>query len=311
MCIKMPKNIKEERLRWVLPIFNKKISIVDTSKVCPHSERSLKRWLSAYRAHGADGLEPRSTRPKTNPQETPIRIKERILELRDEKKECALKLKWYLEDEGIMLHERTVGKFLKDEGLTRRYRTKKITYKYVKAFLLPGELVEIDVKYVPFPVDGRQYYQYTAIDVASRWRYLQAFDEQSNGNVIAFLQEVMGRFPYAIIAIKTDNHATFTNRYTGYAKSTDPLIPKFHMLDLFCMQHKILHYLIDPGKPQQNTFVERSHRSDQQSFYDRTGFASFEDLQYKMRLWNMYYNNLRHIGLHGKAPNEILTHHTY
>jgi len=45
-------------------------------------------------------LENKSRRPKTNPRETPIRMKERIIELRKETKKCALKLKWCLEKEG-------------------------------------------------------------------------------------------------------------------------------------------------------------------------------------------------------------------
>ena len=155
----MPKNIKEGRFRWIFPIVNKEVGMADTAKICPHSARSLKRWLKAYRKYGITGLEPKSTRPKTNPKETPIRIKERIIELRKNKKECALKLKWYLEDEGIFLHERTVGKFLKNEGLTKRYRTKKIQYQYVRAEFQSGELIEIDVKYVPQTIDNKQYYQ--------------------------------------------------------------------------------------------------------------------------------------------------------
>ncbi len=302
----MPQNIKEERLRWILPIINKEIYLVDMAEFCPHSERSLKRWCAAYREYGEAGLEPRSTRPKTNPKETPIRIKERVIEMRKDNKKCALKLKWDLEDEGIVLHERTVGKFLKNEGLTRRYRTKKITYNYVRAVFQKGELIEIDVKYVPQAIANKQYFQYTAIDVATRWRYLQAYEEQSNSNSVLFLKEVMKRFDHRITAIKTDNHSTFTNRYTGYQKSIDPLNPKLHILDLFCQKKGILHYLIDPGKPQQNSFVERSHRSDQETFYDRTDFVSFEDLQYKIRLWNMYYNNLKHCGLNGKTPNQLL-----
>jgi len=63
-------------------------------------------------------LKPKSTRPRTNPKNTPIWVKERVLELRREKKECAPKLKWYLEEEGIFLHERTIGKSLKIEELT-------------------------------------------------------------------------------------------------------------------------------------------------------------------------------------------------
>ncbi|MFH0791621.1 MAG: helix-turn-helix domain-containing protein, partial [bacterium] len=92
----MPTTIREERLRWILPINNKEIRMAEAVKVCPHSQRSLERWLAAYKRYGEEGLEPKSTRPKTNPKETPIRIKERIIELRKEKNKCALKLKWQL-----------------------------------------------------------------------------------------------------------------------------------------------------------------------------------------------------------------------
>ena len=58
MCINMPKTIKEGRLRWVLPIYNKEIKLKDAAKVCPYSQRSLERWLAEYRKHGEIGLEP-------------------------------------------------------------------------------------------------------------------------------------------------------------------------------------------------------------------------------------------------------------
>lgn len=120
MCVKMPKNIVEERLRWVLPIYKREVKLVDVVKVCPHSQRTLERWLSNYRKYGIPGLEAKSTRPKINPRETPIRIKERIVEKRLETRKGALKLKWDLEDEGINIHHRTIGKILKTEGLTRK-----------------------------------------------------------------------------------------------------------------------------------------------------------------------------------------------
>jgi hypothetical protein len=48
----MPKNIKEERLRYVLPIYNKKVRLVDMARISPHSQRSLERWLKEYREKG-------------------------------------------------------------------------------------------------------------------------------------------------------------------------------------------------------------------------------------------------------------------
>jgi hypothetical protein len=69
------------------------------------------------------------------------------------------------------------------------------------------------VKYVPGKIAGRLYFQYTAVDVASRWRHLEIYDEQTNHRSICFLKEVMRRFDYPIAAIKTDNHATFTKGF--------------------------------------------------------------------------------------------------
>lgn len=306
MSIHMAENINQERLRWVEPIAKGQASVTNVMKVFPYGKRTLERWLAAYRHGGADALEPRSTRPKTSPKETPIALKETVVALRKKKKLCALKLHWKLEKQGIHIHERTIGKILKAERLVRRYRTKKMSYKYLKAAWKPGELVEMDVKHVPGTVAGRAYFQYTAIDCASRWRYLRIFEEESSQNTLIFFEDVIRRFPYPITGLKTDNHSTFTNRYLGTNKRSDMTVKTLHPLDRFCSERSIAHYLIDPGKPAQNGKVERSHRSDQETLYDSAAFHSPGGLRRKVAAWNIEYNNLEHCGLGGKTPNEAL-----
>jgi len=301
----MSKNIKEERYRWIRPILEKEISIKNLVKVCPYSERSLKRWLKDFRTGGMEALEPKSTRPKTEPNETPIWVKERVIELRKKTKLCAQKLHWRLKKQGLIVPVSTIGKILKDENLVRKYRVRKIKYKYIKAERKPGELVEIDVKYVPGRLKGRRYYQYTAIDTASKWRHLEVYDEQTNFHSIVFLQKIMEIFPHKIQAIKTDNGSIFTNFYTGMTKRSDMTVKTIHALDQFCTKHNIIHYLIDPGKPAQNGTVERTHREDQK-FYDRNTFKNIRDLENKIRIWNEEYNNLEHCSLNGKTPIEML-----
>jgi len=302
----MAKTIKEERLRWVLPIANQEVKLVDAAKVCPYGKRSLERWLACYKKGGDRGLELKSTRPRTNPKETPIRIKERIIELRKKKKQCSLKIQWDLKEEGIDAHYQTIQKIIKAEGLTRKYRTRKIKYNYVRMPLRKGELVEIDIKFVPERIGGRKYYQFTAIDCATRWRCLKAYDDASTFAAIKFLKKLVRVANFKIQAIKTDNGSCFTNRYTGYNKSTDPLNPRLHAFDILCSELAMPHYLIDPGKPQQNAFVERSHRTDQEKFYEENKFKSFEDLRDKLKLWNMKYNDTKHCGLNGLTPNQAL-----
>ena len=290
----------------MLPIINKEIKLVDAAKVCPYGKRSLERWVSVYKKEGEAGLEPRSTEPKMYRIETPIWLKERVINIRKRTKKCALKIHWQLEKEGIIINARTIGKILKKENLVRKYRVRRVKYKYVRAKRKPGELIEIDVKYVPGPILKRQYYQYTSIDTASRWRYMTVYDEQTNHRSILFLKEVMKLFPYRILAIKTDNHSTFTNYYTGTNKRSNMTVKTIHALDKFCAKRGIVHYLIDPGKPAQNGTVERSHREDEEKFYQENTFKDLPDLQRKLRKWNMYYNNLEHCGLNGKTPNEYL-----
>lgn len=302
----MAKTIKEERLRWILPIINKEIKLVDAAKACPYGKRSLERWTAACKQGGEAALEPRSTEPKTYWTETPVWLKERVIEIRKKTKKCALKIHWQLEKEGVVIAARTIGKILNKECLVRKYRVRKIKYKYIRAERKPGELVEIDIKYVPGPVAGRQYYQYTAIDTASRWRYLTVYDEQANHRSILFLKEVMGLFPRRILAIKTDNGSIFTNYYLGTNKRSDLTVKTIHALDKFCAEQGIVHYLIDPGKPAQNGTVERSRREDEEKFYQQNIFKDLSDLRRKLKRWNMYYNDLEHCGLNGKTPNEYL-----
>jgi len=298
-------------MRWIKPILDKEITIKQMTRLCPFSERALKYWLANFRLDGMSGLENKSTRPKSQPGETPIRIKERIIELRRATKLCAKKLNYKLKKENISIHDRTIGKIIKTEGLVRKYLVRKLKYKYVKLPLAPGELIEIDIKFVPKRLGNKRYFQFTAIDSATRWRYLQVYDSMGNDEALGFFEELRSKAPFRIRAVKTDNGSCFTNRYTGYQQSADPTNARLHPFDLFLMTNNILHYLIDPGKPAQNGKVERSHRTDQEMFYDRRKFKTVLGLKRALKKWNENYNNLEHCALDGLTPNEALARVQY
>jgi transposase InsO family protein len=306
MSVKMKTTIEEERWSWIAPLINKELTYAEVLLLCPHSKRSLERWVAAYKKYGLAGLAPLSTAPKTQPHETPIRIKEEVVTLRKQTKLCAQKLHWRLKKQGLLVPRSTISKILKAEGMVRKYRVKKVKYKYLKAERKPGELLEMDVKYVPGAIEGLKYYQYTVIDTATRWRHLEVFDEQTTYHSIRMMEIVQKLFPHQIKAIKTDNHSTFTNYYVGGRRRSDLTVKTVHALDRWCARHNITHYLIDPGKPAQNGIIERSHREDEEKFYQRTTFTSVTELKQKLRHWNEYYNNLEHCGLNGRTPNEVL-----
>ena len=302
----MPTTQQEERWRWIRPIINKEMTYTQVLKVCPHSKRTLEYWVARYRRDGMQGLTPVSTRPKHSPQRTPAEVREQVLALRKKTGLCAQKLHWRLEKQGLSVPVRTIGKILKEHGMTRVYRKRKTRYRYMKQVLFPRDMVEIDVKYVPQEIERRQYFQYTAIDCASRWRFMDIYEVQASWHSVSFLKNTMKRFPITITAIKTDNHSTFTNYYCGTNKRSDMTVKRIHQLDVFCREQNIIHYLIDPGKPAQNGTVERSHREDEEKFYQKNTFLSLGDLKRKIRIWNKHYNNLEHCSLNGKTPNEVL-----
>ena len=122
----MAQTIKEERLRWVAPIAKKEVRLRDVARVFPHGTRTLERWVAAYKQSGAAGLEPQSTAPKSHRKETSIRLKERVIALRKETKQCALKLHWRLAKDGVHIPTRTIGDILKRAGVVRKYRVRRV-----------------------------------------------------------------------------------------------------------------------------------------------------------------------------------------
>ena len=211
MTVYMPTTQQEERWRWIKPIITKELSYNAVLQICPHSRRTLEYWVSRYRKHGIEGLVPLSTKPHNSPNKTRKEVEKRVLALRKETGLCAQKLHWRLKKDGLIVPVRTIGAVLERAGVTRAYRKKRTKYRYVKPLLLPGEMVEIDVKYVPGKIENKEYFQYTAIDCRSRWRFLDIYDAQSSCYSVSFLKQFLSLFPCRIRSVKTDNHSTFTN----------------------------------------------------------------------------------------------------
>jgi transposase InsO family protein len=295
------------KLRW-LELLADGYTKTELAKIAGVHRRTLRRWGRQYARYGEDGLVPQPKRPRSCPWQTPRDVVELIRQLRRSRRRplgpipISVKLR---KRHGITLYWRTVAKVLKREGLiTKRVRVKPKDAPLRHPVTFPGELVEIDVKYAA-KFNGHWTYQYTATDCFTRMRCLRTYAEQTNRMSVRFLETAVHSLPFPVTAVKTDNHSTFTNRYTGYAKSADPLNPKLHIFDRTCQRYGITHYLIDTGKPQQNGKVERSHRTDQEELYDVERFASLYDLRRKQKHWLHYYNHGReHQGIGNLTPFE-------
>ena len=172
----------------------------------------------------------------------------------------------------------------------------------------PGERVQIDVKFVPEAcivgdAAGEKFYQYTAIDEFSRWRYLEAFQEHSTYSSAQFLEHLIKAAPFKILCVQTDNGTEFTKR----------LLPGDNGPSLFetrLEQAGIRHKLIRPYTPRHNGKVERSHRKDNEYFYASHKFYSFEDFKNQLAVRCRNYNRFPIRPLGWLSPIEFLAKYT-
>ena len=158
----------------------------------------------------------------------------------------------------------------------------------------------MDVKYVPKAcyagTDGEKFFQYTIIEEASRKRFIYAYKEQSSYSTVDFVKRAIIYFGYAPRIIQTDNGGEFT-----HTVKTN----RIHPLDVFCNNCHIDHKTIRPKTPWHNGKVERSHRSDQERFYNFLRFYSYEDLQRQMKRYLYRSNNIPMSVLGWLSPNEM------
>ena len=96
----------------------------------------------------------------------------------------------------------------------QRKRSIPISQLYEKQ--VPGHHVQVDVKFLFFKdQNGKQVkrYQYTAIDDATRIRTLKIYEKHNQANAIDFVNYVIGKFPFRIHTIQTDNGREFQSKF--------------------------------------------------------------------------------------------------
>ena len=185
-------------------------------------------------------------------------------------------------------------------GFRKQVESTKKKSRHLKHYETPamlGEKWQLDVKHVPAACytgrDGNKFYQYTIIDEASRERFIYPYLEQSSYSTVDFVKRAISYFGYTPKMIQTDNGAEFTH----FKKTA-----RIHLFDLFCSSLGITHKLIRPRTPWHNGKVERSHRNDQERFYNFLHFYSYDDLQLQMKRYLRRSNNIPMQVLNWSSP---------
>ncbi|MCQ4115774.1 DDE-type integrase/transposase/recombinase, partial [Ruminococcus sp. zg-921] len=237
------------------------------------------RWKKRYDGT-LQSLADRSHRPNSHPnQHTESELK-LISDMRRRNPNAGLVVFWVkLRQRGYSRSITGLYRVLKrtEQGAVKPPNPKYIPKPYEK-MLFPGQKVQIDVKFVPDAclvgeAKGKKFYQYTAIDEYSRFRYLEAFEEHSTYSSTLFLEHLIEKFPFPIQCVQTDNGAEFTKRLLPTKNPTPTLF------EARLKQCGIAHKLIRPYTPRHNGKVERSHRKDNEYFYATHTFYSFDDFK--------------------------------
>ena len=271
-------------------------NIAKTCRYFGIGRASFYRWKTEYQQRGESGLVNAKPIPKNPANQTPPEIVEKILYLRAKYHLGPIRIVWYLARyHSIKISEAGVSRILKRKGVSRLPRGTRVrkvhTIRYSKQ--VPGHHIQMDVKFLTF-ADKRgekvRRFQYTAIDDATRVRALKIYDKHTQTNAIDFVDHVIEKFPFRIKEIRTDNGHEFQAKFHWHVEDKG-----------------IRHAYIKKGTPQLNGKVERSHRSDQEEFYQLLSYKDDIDLETKLEEWEHFYNfNRPHGAFNGKTPYEAL-----
>ena len=260
------------------------------------SKSTFYQWRKAFRKEGATGLIPKKPIAKSHPRQLSPDAVEKIIELRKAYHLGPERITWYLERyHGIRTSCSTVFRTLGRHGLRRlpknADRRALHTRRYSKE--VPGHHVQVDVKFVTLKTaEGKNIrrFQYTAIDDATRVRALKIFNRHDQAHAIRFIDYVIDKFPFRIHTIRTDRGHEFQAQFHWHVEDKG-----------------MRHVYIKARTPQLNGKVERSHRSDQEEFYQLLTYTDDVDLNRKLAAWEDFYNlNRPHKAHAGKTPYEAL-----
>ena len=251
----------------------------------------LSRWWRQYSTHDLAGLTPQSRRPHDSPTRLPARVEQRILRLR------RARLSAVRIGHELGIGHSTVQRVLERHGQNQLPRpTRPTPRRYEKQ--RPGELVHIDLKYLPALRNARNDFEFAAVDDFSREAVVSICTDATSATAATFLDEVAATFPYPIEAVLTDNAFAFTMRHALHRDRQT----RFQQA---CVSLGIRHYLLRPYAPQSNGKVERFFRTiDDECLHVRPLFT-FAARSRAVDDFVWYYNHERpHLSLGGMTPVE-------
>jgi len=249
----------------------------------------LSRWWSRYQRDEVAGLLPLSRRPQHSPTRLGEAAEQEILRWRKRgwgAARIAAQLK---------LGQGTVQRVLERHGENRLpHPQRRPPQRYEKK--RPGELLHLDLKYLPALRNARYDYEFAAVDDYSREAVAWITTEQTSAHATLFLEQVVSTLPYRVEAIMTDNGLAFSMKHAFHAER----LTRFQQA---CRSLGIEHKLLRPYAPECNGKVERFFRTVDEECLSIQPLFTMQARSRALDEFVWYYNHERpQLSLGGKTP---------
>jgi transposase InsO family protein len=271
--------------------------------------RVSRRWVitlvQRYLADGDAGLRPRSRRPRTSPQQTPVAVEEQIVEIRKELDRDghdagAETIAFHLQQRcGATPSVSTIWRILKARGFVTpqpHKRPKSAGTRFQAA--QPNEMWAMDTTHWAL-ADGTGVEILNCLDDHSRLCLISTALPVFTGPDVDRLFRAGTTVYGDPAAVLTDNGAIFTGQARGGGRV---------MLEKTLQARGIRPVRTRPYHPQTNGKVERFHQTLKKWLRTRPPAATLAELQAQLDAFRTYYNTIRpHRALRRRTPVQAYT----
>ena len=261
----------------------------------------MHKTLKLWREQGQDGLQPRSRRPKTNPNKTPDHVRQSILELRTSLLQDGLDggpetIMHHLKARGITVSRSTIWRILKANGQVTPQPQKRPRSSWTKFNASrPNEMWQSDFTHIRL-TDGTFCEVIGWLDDHSRFILHLSAHRRITGQIVihTFKQTCTKHGPPT--STLTDNGNAYTTRYAGYSKGNKNGFETLPALQGITQKNGL------PYKPTTQGKIERFWQT-LKKWTTAHPAATIEELNKVLNDFATYYNHHRpHRAIARKTP---------
>lgn len=154
-------------------------------------------------------------------------------------------------------------------------------------------------------IGKEKYYLFVAIDRATRFMYIEVYDNKEMKTSEQFLNNAIAQYPFKIQKILTDNGAEFS--YNLLADHLKPKDGREHLFDAVCKKNNIEHRTTLVKHPWTNGMVEAANKKIKTNTTKKYHYENIDEFKKHLYYYQINYNfNLKLKILNYKTPFEAI-----